>query len=131
MRRRHRAVAEVYEPLGCIYAIRAMALSVGDEFNYYLFDGRKERLVNVKVLAEEEVVVPAGMYRAKKIAISTQITGGFITNAMLKLAPRKGTIWIAEDDARTPLKMIAETKLGPAEAILTKRYFEAGQIDFK
>lgn len=130
MRRQHKAVAPVYEPLGCIYAIRAMKLTVGDEFNYYLFDGRKERLVNVKVLGEEDVSVPAGLYRAKKIAISTKITGGFVTEAMLKLKPRRGTIWIANDEARTPLKMIAETKLGPAEALLTKRYFEKGKIQF-
>lgn len=130
MRRKHKVVSDVYEPLGCIYAIRAMDLSVGDEFNYYLFDGRKERLVTVKVLGEEDVSVPAGLYRAQKISISTKITGGFVTKAMLKMAPRRGTIWIANDEHRTPLKMIAETKLGPAEALLTKRYFEEGLLTF-
>ena len=86
--------------------------------------------MNVKVVSEEDVAVPAGLFRAKKIMISTEITGGFVTKAMLKLPPRRGTIWIADDEAKTPLKMIAETKLGPAEALLTKRYFEDGQINF-
>ena len=53
-----------------------------------------------------------------------------MTKAMLKLPPRRGTIWIANDENKTPLKMIAETKLGPAEALLTKRYFEEGLLTF-
>jgi hypothetical protein len=130
LRRRHEPVADVYEPLGCIYAIRSMDLKVGDTFNYYLFDGRKERIVSVKVLAEEEVSVPAGLFRAKKISISTRITGGFVSKRMFDLPDRNGTIWIANDQWSTPLKMIAETKLGPAEAVLTKRYSEHGKIIF-
>ena len=130
LRRRHEPIADVYEPLGCIYAIRSMDLKVGDSFNYYLFDGRKERIVSVKVLGEEEVNVPAGLFRAKKISISTKITGGFVSKRMFDLPNRNGTIWIANDQWATPLKMIAETKLGPAEAVLTKRYSEQGKIVF-
>ncbi|MGB0647856.1 MAG: DUF3108 domain-containing protein [Bradymonadia bacterium] len=130
LRRSHQPVADVYEPLGCIYAIRSMQLKVGDSFNYYLFDGRKERIVTVKVVGEEDVSVPAGLYRAKKITISTRITGGFVNKKMFDLPNRNGTIWIANDEWSTPLKMIAETKLGPAEAVLTKRYREDGAIVF-
>lgn len=130
LRRRHEPIADVYEPLGCIYAIRSMDLQVGDAFNYYLFDGRKERIVYVQVLAEEDVTVPAGLFRAKKISISTKITGGFVSKRMFDLPDRNGTIWIANDQWSTPLKMIAETKLGPAEAVLTKRYSEKGKIVF-
>lgn len=130
LRRSHQPVADVYEPLGCIYAIRSMDLKVGDSFNYYLFDGRKERIVTVNVVGEEDISVPAGLYRAKKITISTRITGGFVSKKMFDLPSRNGTIWIANDQWSTPLKMIAETKLGPAEAVLTKRYREDGAIVF-
>lgn len=130
LRRHHKPISDVYEPLGCIYAIRSMQLEVGDAFSYYLFDGRKERIVHVKVLSEEDVTVPAGMFRAKKISISTKITGGFVSKRMFDLPDRNGTIWIANDQWSTPLKLIAETKLGPAEAVLTKRYSEAGKIIF-
>ena len=125
--RRHRPIATVYEPLGCIYAIRSMKIKPGDAFNYYLFDGRKERLVRVKVVGEESVTVPAGIFRAHRIEIETQITGGFVTQKMLELPVRKGTIWIGVDEHRTPLKMLAQTKLGPAEATLTKRYFDSAE----
>ena len=99
--RRHRPIATVYEPLGCIYAIRSMKIKPGDTFNYYLFDGRKERLVRVNVVGEESVTVPAGVFRAHRIEIETQITGGFVTQKMLELPVRKGTIWIGVDEHRT------------------------------
>ena len=100
-----------------------MKIKPGDTFNYYLFDGRKERLVRVNVVGEESVTVPAGVFRAHRIEIETQITGGFVTQKMLELPVRKGTIWIGVDEHRTPLKMLAQTKLGPCRGDLNKTLF--------
>jgi len=130
LRRNFTTVGDIHEPLGSIYAVRRMDLKVGDIFERYIWDGRKERLTTLKVVGTEQVTTDAGVFDCLKITISTRISGGFIKRKNLDLPTRKGTIWIAQDRWRTPVKMIAPTKLGDAEAVLVRRYVENDeQID--
>ena len=124
LHRNFTSVGDLHEPLGSIYAVRRMDLKVGDVFERYIWDGRKERLTTLKVVGTEQITTEAGVFDCLKITIATRISGGFIKKKSLDMPTRKGTIWIAQDRWRTPVKMIAPTKLGDAEAILVRRYVE-------
>ena len=118
---------DIHEPLGSVYAVRRMNLKPGDRFQRYIWDGRKERLIDCKVVGFEKVTTQAGEFETLNIEIETKITGGFV-KASLHESNQRGTIWIATDRWRTPVKMIAPTKLGNAEAELIRRYvFKEGQ----
>ncbi|MBV71610.1 MAG: hypothetical protein CMH52_09730 [Myxococcales bacterium] len=120
---------DIHEPLGSVYAVRRMDLKPGDQFQRYIWDGRKERLIDCKVVGFETVTTDAGVFETLKIEITTRVSGGFIKRGVLNNPIRKGTIWIANDRWRTPVKMIAPTKLGNAEAVLIRRYVEKGPVD--
>ncbi len=117
-------VAPIYEPLGSVYGARRMDLKVGDSFSYYAWDGRKERLISVKAVAEERVWTQAGWFDTIKLVVDSQITGGFIRKNMLDRPVRRATVWIGRDRWRTPVKMISPTKLGDAEVSFVRRYHE-------
>ena len=129
LRRTHQPVADVYEPSDVFTRFEACNSRSGT-FNYYLFDGRKRAHCDCKCCWGGRCIGPGWALSSEESAISTRITGGFVNKKMFDLPNRNGTIWIANDAWSTPLKMIAETKLGPAEAVLTKRYREDGAIVF-
>jgi len=124
LKRNFTSAGKLYEPLGSIYAARRMDLKPGDRFDYFIWDGRKERHVTVHAVGVERVWTQMGWIESLRIEMQTTVTGGFIKKGVLDWAPRKGTIWIATDEFRTPVKMISPTKLGDAEAVLVRRYHE-------
>ena len=124
LKRNFTPAGKLFEPLGSVYAARRMALEPGDTFDYFVWDGRKERHVKVKAVGVERVWTQMGWIEALRIELETTISGGFIKKKLLDRAPRKGTIWLATDEFRTPVKMISPTKLGDAEAVLVRRYHE-------
>lgn len=111
----------VYDALSSMYAARRLDLKPGLAFDYFVWDGRRERLISVVVKGKERVWTPVGWFDAMKLEISTKITGGFIKKSVLDRPAKKGTAWIALDEARTPVKLTTPTKLGDAEAILVRR----------
>jgi hypothetical protein len=115
----------LYESLSSLYAIRRLKITQGLAFEQYVWDGRRERLVDVKVIGDEKVLTDLGWIEATKVQISSKITGGFVPNSALNQGPISGTAWFAKDEAQTPVKLISPTKLGVAEVILTKKYVEA------
>lgn len=119
---------DVYEALTSIYAARRIDLKPGLEFQYYIWDGRKERLVTITVAGEEKVWTPAGWFEATRVDISSVITGGFIKPDVLDTPKKTGSAWFANDAARTPLKVVTPTKLGQAEALLTRRYIDNSSL---
>ena len=129
LKRNFTSAGAIHEPLGSIYAIRRMALKPGDYFQRYIWDGRKERLADIRVVRRETLTVPAGVFDTLRIEIRTRITGGFIRSTTLKKPVRKGTIWIAQDRWRTPVKMLTPTKLGDAEAVLIRRYMDGDETE--
>ncbi len=114
----------VYEALSSVYGARRLDLKEGQVFEYYVWDGRKERLVEVTAGGIEKVWTPAGWYEAQKLSIATRVTGGFIKRQMLDDPPMRGFAWIGRDPNRTPVKLVTPTKLGDAEAVLVRRYVE-------
>ncbi len=124
VKRNFTAVTDIYEAMTSVYGVRRMDLKPGMSFGYYVWDGRKERLVEVKVVGQEKVWTPAGWFETMKMTVSSRITGGFVKPKVLKKKPLEGTIWIGMDPQRTPVKAVTPTKLGDAEAILVRRWIE-------
>jgi hypothetical protein len=129
LKRNFTTAADIHEPLGSIYAIRRMDLQPGNYFQRYIWDGRKERLVDIRVVRRETVTVPAGVFDTLRIDIQTRISGGFIRSTSFKKPVRKGTIWIAQDRWKTPVKMVTPTKIGDAEALLIRRYIDGDEAE--
>jgi hypothetical protein len=124
LEREFRPESPLFEPIGSLYALRRMDLKSGDRFSAYIWDGRKERLVRVEVKGEEKVWTPAGVYDTLRIEVETTVTGGYVNDKDFRSPPKKGILWLAQDRYRTPVKAITPTKIGPAEAILVRRYIE-------
>ena len=120
-KKNYQGPGKLYESLSSLYALRRLELKVGLHFEQYVWSGRRERLVDVKVIGEERVLTDLGWFDTYKVEISSIITGGFVTKRSLKRKAMKGTAWIAKDKFLTPIKLITPTKLGEAEAILTRR----------
>ncbi|MEE2644582.1 MAG: DUF3108 domain-containing protein, partial [Myxococcota bacterium] len=114
----------VYNALTSLYALRRIPLSPNLRFQRYVWDGRRERLVTVKVLGEDRVLTDLGWLEAIKLQIKTRVTGGFLAASRLNKPPVTATLWLSKDKLRTPLKIVSPTRLGEAEAILTRRYVE-------
>ena len=111
----------MYNVLSSLYALRRIDLRVGLSFEQYIWDGQRERLIEVEVIGEERVLTDMGRFDAYKIKIKGVITGGIISRRTLKRPPEDGLIWIAKDAYRTPLRAVTPTKLGQAEAVLSAR----------
>lgn len=117
-------VTPIYDALSSVYAARRLDLKPGLEFDYYAWDGRRERLVTIKVVGDERVWTPLGWFDTTKVEISSVITGGFVKKSALSAPRKRGTAWFAKDPYRTPVKLSTPTKLGAAEAVITKRWIE-------
>jgi hypothetical protein len=118
------AVSSLHDSLSSLYAIRRLKIEPGLHFEQYVWDQKRERLVEVKVVGEEKVLTDMGWIEAMKVEISSIITGGFISKRQLNGNKIKGTAWFAKDGFQTPVKLISPTRLGTAEVILTKKYIE-------
>lgn len=123
----HMPPVHIYESLSSLYALRRIALKPGLNFEQYVWDGKRERLIEVKVLGEERVLTDMGWFETYKVELSSVITGGIVTKLLLQQAPVKGTAWIAKDAYHTPVKLITPTRLGEAEAVLVQRSVESPQ----
>ncbi len=116
----------LYDALTSVYAARRLDLKPGLAFDYYVWDGRRERRVHVEAVGEVAIDTPMGKIDTVKVEISSIITGGFIKPSALDAPRKEGTAWFAKDPYRTPVKLQTPTKLGPAEAVLTRRWVEQG-----
>ncbi len=101
-----------------------MDLEAGQSFQYYVWDGRRERLVTIEAKGIEKVWTPIGWYQARRVDVSSRVTGGFIKKKALDAEPKRGHAWFGLDPHRTPVKLVTPTKLGDAEALLVRRYVE-------
>ena len=117
----------MHDTLSSLYALRRLDLKVGLSFEQYIWDGQRERLIEVKVVKEERVLTGVGWIEAYKLSIQGAVTGGIISKRTLKRPPVKGFAWIAKDAYKTPIKAITPTKLGQAEAVLSARKIEVGE----
>lgn len=115
---------EVFDAMSSIYAARRMNLTPGLAFSYYVWDGRRERLISVKVVGQEKVWTEVGWFDTMRVDLVARVTGGFIDKKDLDGAEQKGSAWIGLDPQRTPVKVLTPTRLGDATGVLVRRFVE-------
>jgi hypothetical protein len=103
----------VHDPLSCLYYARTLDLQVGSEHKLTVNTDRKNWVMNLKVIREEEQDI-AGLGKVQCLVIEpvAQFQGIFV---------RKGsmTVWV-EKQTRIPLMMKVKIPIGSASAVLTK-----------
>mgnify|MGYP001136968164 CR=1 FL=1 len=121
----HSAPKQLYESLSSLYALRRLELKPGVHFEQYVWDGKRERLVEAKVVGEERILTDLGWFETYKLEVSTVLTGGILTRRLLKQAPVKGIAWVAKDAHHTPVKLQTPSRLGEAIAVISQRTIDA------
>ena len=123
-RENYKGPGKIYESLSSLYALRRIPLKAGILFEHYIWDGQRERLIEVHVIGDDRILTDLGWLESTKVEISSVITGGFVSKRLLKRPALKGTAWFAKDPFQTPIKLVTPTKLGTAEAVITHRTTE-------
>jgi hypothetical protein len=100
------------DPVGVLYAIRAMDWAHGADFHAPVYDGHQLYQLSAAVQAKSDMVsVPAGAFTATRLAVRlAQNTG--------KVASIDFQVWLANDTARTPVQFQAELPFGNIRAEL-------------
>jgi len=103
-----------YDPLGALYALRGVDWRRAQEFHITVCDGHDVYEISARLDASgETVAVDAGNFTANRISIHVYQRGKEVTANSYK-------VWLAEDSARTPVKMQAVLPLGNIRAELTR-----------
>jgi hypothetical protein len=109
-----RVPAGTRDPLGAFYFLRTVDWARTPVVNMPVFDGKKlYELRARRGLTAEEVEVPAGDFTASRIDLRISERGRSLTTVRISL-------WLANDAARTPLRIEAELPFGPVRAELSR-----------
>jgi Protein of unknown function (DUF3108) len=103
------------DPLGLLFALRAVDWKKTREFHAPVFDGR--RLYDVVARVDDapgQVTVPAGQFAASHITVRVSEHGR-------ELEDTRFSLWLAQDAARTPVLVEAQVPIGAARVELTGR----------
>jgi len=102
---------EVFDPLGGFFSVRTMRLEVGTPVSVKIFDSKRLWEVEVDVLREETISVPAGRFETIVIKPGLKSEGLF---------RRKGDIfiWLTRDARRIPVRLQTEAPIGHITAEL-------------
>ncbi|MBD3391128.1 MAG: DUF3108 domain-containing protein [Chitinivibrionales bacterium] len=106
------AQAGIHNYLSLLYALRTRELVPKDTFSIRTFYHRKDFPIKFTVHCRETIEVPAGAFECFKLEPRLMGEGrGFTKRDKL-------TVWIADDEARTPVMVKAKIKLGSLSARL-------------
>ncbi len=106
--------AGTYDPLGALYALRGVNWRREQEFHIPVCDGHDVYEMAAKLEASgESVAVDAGDFTATHISIHLYQRGQ-------ELPENRFDLWLADDPARTPVKMQAQLPLGTLRLQLTR-----------
>ncbi len=103
----------VQDVLSAFYWVRLQDLHVDDIFEVTAFDNFRTYQLAVKVLAREEVKVPAGNFDCFKIQ-------PLILSEGLFKASGDVFIWLTADERHLPVKMKSQILIGSISACMTK-----------
>ncbi len=101
------------DAIGAIFKLRTFDYSAGKTERFLVYTSEKNWFLEAKPLGVEDVVVPAGTFKAMKIKLQT-----FLGKEM----QQKGDvfIWIANDRPRTVIQVQGEIKIGSVYMRLSK-----------
>lgn len=102
------------DPVAAFLVMRAAPLRDGDRLDLVVLDGAALYDGHVDVVGREGLTID-GRERA---AIRIRCTGRRIDGKVLG-KPREATLWLSDDAARVPLRLVGETDLGEARVELT------------
>ncbi len=106
--------AGTYDPLGALYALRGVDWRRTQEFHIPVCDGHDVYQMTAKLEASgESVAVDAGTFTATHVSIHLFQRGQ-------ELPDNRFDLWLADDPARTPVKMQADLPLGTLRVQLTR-----------
>ncbi|MGC2422401.1 MAG: DUF3108 domain-containing protein [Candidatus Acidiferrales bacterium] len=102
-----------YDPLGALYALRGVDWRRTQEFRIPVCDGHDVYEISARLDASgETVAVDAGNFTANRISIHVYQRGKEVPGNSYE-------VWLADDPARTPVRMQAELPFGSLRAELT------------
>jgi hypothetical protein len=100
------------DPIGLLYALRAVDWQHNPEFRVPAFDGHRLYEIRADVeVPSGQVSVPAGQFTATRLAIHVSERGSELPDTHFWL-------WLAHDAARTPVLIEAEVPFGTARVEL-------------
>lgn len=108
---------EPRDPVTAYLALRAARLHTGDRLHLVLIDGSAFYRGQVVVAARERIETQGGArdtIRLDCVGERMDINGNKLNRPL-----RRGTIWLSDDEARLPLRVLGDTDLGQARFDLT------------
>lgn len=111
-----------------LYHLRRRTITDGKKFRYFIYDGWKLSHVHMEVVGKEDLLTPAGWFKAWKIRFVRKVVhsqknkqGGRRTAPVLRLknpADHTGHFWLSRDENHLPLRVTIPTQFGAGEALL-------------
>lgn len=96
------------DPLASFYYTRTLDLQPGQVYQRPLTDGKKAVMSQVRVLAEEEVTVPAGTFKTIRFEPDLSDAGGVFE----KSKNARMTVWVTADRRHIPVKITSKVVVG-------------------
>ena len=100
----------VFDPIGAIYYLRSLPLTIGDEIHLTIFDGRRLRKIAITVSGIEQIKVPAGEFECLVLKPTP------LDNKRLTSADGILHLWLTDDRRRIPVRI--EQKAGFGTIVL-------------
>lgn len=102
------------DPLAALYDLRSVNWQRTPAIRSPVFDGSHFYQMQARLAAAREpVAVPAGNFEASRIAV-------VVTSQDQSASPMQITVWLANDRARTPVRVDAEVPVGTVKAELVR-----------
>jgi hypothetical protein len=111
------AEAGVLDPITAIFRARLSGAQPGDTLQYDVWTGESRYRVGLAVGEPQMIDVPAGRFRALPVVPEVWKVGD---QAQRDPRLRGAMIWVADDPARTPLRIRGEVFIGAVTLDLTK-----------
>jgi hypothetical protein len=106
--------------LTSLYYVRMMDLRVGTSIYIENHADKKNYPLEIKVLREERVSVPAGVFDCIVVEPVMRVAGLFRHKGSL-------TVWLTDDALHVPVMMKSEVMIGSISAVLSELQLADGQ----
>ncbi|HWN80954.1 MAG TPA: DUF3108 domain-containing protein [Candidatus Udaeobacter sp.] len=100
--------------LAAMYYTRTLPLKVGDAIRMPTHDNKKSYPIVIEVQGEDTVETPLGKFNCWVVEPKLETPGLFNRTGSLK-------VWLTKDEARIPVLMQSEVKVGAISAVLIER----------
>ncbi len=107
----------VHDVHSIIGALRAWQPEPGDAVYFYSISGRRVWRSVLRFVGRETVRTGTGLQAALRLeGVATRLT--YALEPDPKKKPRDMLVWLSDDDARLPVRMVARTEYGELKAVL-------------